>query len=334
MKITLPHRGRGRLSAAREAEFEDSLAEFCAAIREIRSRLDFDVSARGWCYLLEEHGLTKGNFDEAQELIKKCRKSGLLPLDIVAEDTARGFENLETIDDHGPEEEAGGIISMLRSAHLYYNPISFWEFQTHYLEMMVEKIDLKSLFNPICREFRVPVANARGWSDLNSRAAMMRRFAAHEAEGRQCVLLYCGDHDPAGLRISDFMRSNMGELSDAVGWCPDNLIIDRFGLNSDFIEQHGLTWIDNLETASGRRLDDPRHPDHGKAYVQDYLSEFGVRKVEANALVVRPEGGRDLCRRAILQYIDEDATDRWAIELTERRDVVQAEVELRLEQAR
>jgi hypothetical protein len=41
---------------------------------------------------------------------------------------------------------------------------------------------------------------------------------------------------------------------------------------------------------------DPRHTDHGKAYVQDYFRRYGARKVEANALVVAPELGRDLCR--------------------------------------
>ena len=77
----------------------------------------------------------------------------------------------------------------------------------------------------------------------------------------------------------------------------------RFGLNADFIEANGLSWIDNLETSSGGRLDDPRHTDHRKPYVQTYIREFGVRKCEANPLVVTPEAGRQLCRDAILQYV-------------------------------
>jgi hypothetical protein len=74
-------------------------------------------------------------------------------------------------------------------------------------------------------------------------------------------------------------------------------------LNADFIEANGLSWIDNLETSSGGRLDDPRHTDHRKPYVQTYIREFGVRKCEANPLVVTPEAGRQLCRDAILQYV-------------------------------
>ena len=99
--------------------------------------------------------------------------------------------------------------------------MSFWENQPFYLQMLVEKIDLRSLFHPICYRFKVPISNARGWSDLNSRAALMRRFAQHEAEGRQGVLLYCGDHDPAGLQISEALRSNLEELGDALEQAPE-----------------------------------------------------------------------------------------------------------------
>jgi hypothetical protein len=92
----------------------------------------------------------------------------------------------------------------------------------------------------------------------------MKRFAEHEAAGRQCVLLLCGDHDPGGLHITDKMRKNLSDLSGAVGWTPENLIISRFGLNADFINRHRLTWIDNLETSSGKQLDDENHDDHYK----------------------------------------------------------------------
>jgi hypothetical protein len=53
-------------------------------------------------------------------------------------------------------------------------------------------------------------------------------------------------------------------------------------------------------------LADPDHEDHNKPYVQDYLRQFGARKVEANALVVRPEAGRQLCLDAIRRYIPDD----------------------------
>jgi hypothetical protein len=80
---------------------------------------------------------------------------------------------------------------------------------------------------------------------VNVRAGYMQRFVEKEAEGKRCVLLAFTDHDPGGLHINKFLRSNLEELARAVGWSPDNLIIERFGLDYDFIEREQLTWIDN-----------------------------------------------------------------------------------------
>lgn len=254
--ITLPKRKRGRQTPASAAEYQAELERLAAMILQIRSRLDFTVSSRGWCYILEsEAGLSKGDFDAAQELINDCRKSGLLPLDICAVDRARTFENIEYLDTESPQDFIAWARSAVDSRLNTYKPVSFWEDKPVFLQMVVEKIDLKSLFAPVCSRYSIPIANAKGWSDIHLRADMMRRFAEHEAAGRQCVLLYCGDHDPAGLRISESLRANMEELSGAVGgWSPKDVVIDRFGLNADFIEQHGLSWIENLHTGSGKDL--------------------------------------------------------------------------------
>ena len=92
------------------------------------------------------------------------------------------------------------------------------------------------------------------------------------------MLLYCGDFDPAGLLISNVLRDNLRDLAVAVGWSPDedNLTIERFGLNHDFIVANNITWVDGLKTGGGLDLEDPNHSDHDKAYVQDYLRLYGA----------------------------------------------------------
>jgi hypothetical protein len=35
-----------------------------------------------------------------------------------------------------------------------------------------------------------------------------------------------------------------------------------------------------------RRLYDPRHPDHAKPYVRDYIRRYGARKVEQNIKLI------------------------------------------------
>ena len=322
---TLPNLGRGRPNEARRDAYQSDLREFCQRIQEIASTLDFSVGSRGWCYILENEGvISKGEFDRAERLIVECRKSGDLPLDICAVDEKRAADGVERLDGD-IENETDAIFHYIATAHQYYRPISFWDDLPVYCEIAVEKGDLKSLFGQVAAEFHIPISNVGGWSDINSRVAMMRRFADWESKGKQCVLLYCGDHDPGGLRISDCLHSNFCELENAVGWHPAHLVVDRFGLNADFIEAQRLTWIDNLETGSGKRLDDPRHPEHNLKYVQDYLARFGARKCEANALVIRPQAGRELCRRAIERYLPRDAISRYESELaTKRKELSEA----------
>jgi hypothetical protein len=301
--VILPTVKRGRRTAAAQAQYDAQLEVFYDAILEIKSRLDFEVSARGWCYLMEQAGaITKANFSQVETLINDARKSGALPINICAVDETRSFDCLEALHETDLDARLDTIEDYVGYYLDNYQPFSFWEDKSVYLEMLVEKIDLKSLFNRICRPINLPIANAKGWPDIHVRAAMMRRFQKHEAAGRQCVLLYCGDHDPAGLHIADSYREMFRDIR-SVNWSPDHLIIDRFGLNRDFIDQHHLTWIDNLITGTGKDLADSKHPDYNKPYVRQYIKAHGVRKVEANALVVVPEKARNLCKEAIEKYL-------------------------------
>ena len=51
--------------------------------------------------------------------------------------------------------------------------------------MGVEKSDLKGLFEDVCAEFDLPIANFGGWVDINARVDFMLRFKEKEAEGKQ-----------------------------------------------------------------------------------------------------------------------------------------------------
>ncbi len=78
-----------------------------------------------------------------------------------------------------------------------------------------------------------------------------------------------------------------------------------------------LTWIDNL-ISGGKKL-----PDHNKAYIREYIAEFGERKVEANALVVRPDVARELVESAINEYLPANASEKMDMAL----EVGQARIE-------
>lgn len=294
-----------------------NLQEFADKLLEISAQIGRKVSARGWCYILEGNRfINKDQFDKVEGLINNCRKAGLIPVDFVAEEKAREFDGVVEPDTVPVVEDAAGWLRGLLNQAEHYNP-DWWQGEKYYIQIIVEKVDLVDLFLPVCKRFKIPIANSKGWGSVLQRATYARRFKAAEERGLKCVLLYCDDHDPDGLRISEFLRSNLADLSDVVwedgepGYDPSDLIIDRFGLNYDLIQRLGLTWIDNLITGSGLNLASAHHKNYKMPYLQDYLKSIGERKCEANSIVIRPREAEALCLAAILKYLGDDAPDRF-----------------------
>jgi hypothetical protein len=296
---------------------DNKLREFAHELQRMSQSIGFKVSARGWCYLLEQaRMINKNGFDKAENLINDCRKKGFLPVDFVAEEDARAFSGVKNKTDGTIKSVLQWMCSNGLTGHRYYVP-DWWDGEDYYVQMLVEKIDLKTLFEPVASEYHIPIANTKGWSSILQRAEYARRFKEAEARGLTCVVLYCGDHDPDGLRISDTIRKNLEQLAEiewddgTEGYDPANLKIVRFGLNYDFITQQGYTWIDNLITGSGKNLASPGHPNFNLKYVQEYLRRIGARKCEANAIVTTPGAARELVRDAI-EAIVGDARERFA----------------------
>lgn len=294
---------------------DEELIAFANALQAFP--VPFELSARGWGYQLEDAGLiTKAEFDYVESIINKCRKKGFLPIDFIAEEEGRKFTGVETPETDTPIVYMKRYLNAVLTCDDWYTP-DWWAGEDFYIQMLVEKIDLKTLFEPICHEYHIPIATSKGWSSMLQRAEYAKRFMRAEAKGLKCVLLYCGDHDPDGLRISDFIRENLDDLREIVwadgtpGYDPAALQIRRFGLDYEFIKKNNLTWIDNLITGSGKNLASPAHKNYHMPYVQNYLKEFGIRKCEANALVVRPTEARQLCREAIEEYLGGAAITRF-----------------------
>lgn len=296
---------------------------------------------------MEQGGyIDKSQFDKVDSAINRCRKDGMIPVDFVAEEAARQFANVEEPSKGDLDDTIKWLLKRVLHGNEYYTP-DWWIGEKCYIQLLVEKIDLKTLFEPVCAEYHIPIANAKGWSSILQRAEYARRFKQAEEQGLQCILLYCGDHDPDGLRISDTIRQNLEQIRDIVwedgerGYDPADLKIHRFGLNYDFIKKNGYTWIDNLITGSGGELaielpdgsyapgqtkDGNQHKNFELPYLQDYLNSYGVRKCEANAIVTTPDAARDYVREEIEKWVGPDALHRFEI----KREEVKIEYEKRL----
>ena len=298
---------------------KSQLQEFADGLEELSQRIGFKISPRGWCYQLEsERVINKDQFDKVENYINKCRKEGLLPVDFVAEEESRQFSGVSKQTPETLQEFIRAYIEAPLSCYEWYEP-DWWANEEYYIQMLVEKIDLKTLFSPVCEEYHIPIATSKGWSSVLQRATYALRFKEAEERGLKCVLLYAGDHDPDGLRISDFIKKNLYDIQDvcweggSTGYDPTNLIIDRFGLSSSYINANNLTWIDNLITGSGNNLALPSHKNHSMPYVKEYIRTYGVRKCEANAIVPFPVEARQLVREAIEKYLSNNALARFSL---------------------
>jgi hypothetical protein len=69
-----------------------------------------------------------------------------------AELRRRRAEGIEILD-YDVETEIDWQIDHLLQLPSRYTPISFWEGQEHYVEIGVEKVDLKHLFSPSAANF-------------------------------------------------------------------------------------------------------------------------------------------------------------------------------------
>lgn len=313
---------------------KERLQEFANVLEDMNYDIGFKVSARGWGYLMEQGGyITKSEFNKVENAINKCRREGYLPVDFVSAEEARAFKGVEKPSDGDTMDTLRWMLRDVLLGQKYFIP-EWWEDEEYYIQVLVEKIDLKTLFYPICSDYKIPIANAKGWSSILQRAEYANRFKQAEEQGLKCVLLYCGDHDPDGLRISDTIRKNLQQIEQIkwedgnYGYDPSNLIIDRFGLNYDFIQENDFTWIDNLITGSiaGLDLADHRHRNHYMPYVQKYLHKVGARKCEANVIVTKPDIAAELMREAIEKYLGPDASDRFEA----KREVVKKDYEANL----
>lgn len=330
------------IPSSRGEERHIELLEFADALIEAQEEIGFKMSARGWGYFLEgELVITKAEIDRAEKLVNECRAKGYLPIDFIASEEARKFSGVEKPEEDSPIHYMKRFLTGALNCQEYYTP-DWWEEEEYYIQMLVEKIDLKTLFKPICEEYHVPVATSKGWASMSQRAEYARRFKEAEEKGLKTVLLYCGDFDPDGLRIGETIRKNLYDLigvnwgDGTKGYDPTELVIHRFGLNYDYIMRNNLTWIDNLITGSkgclaeeingkivqGRTKQGRPHPNFHLPYVQAYLRKVGVRKCEANAIVKTPMNARILCRASIEAYLGVDALSRFEDIRQEIRDIL------------
>lgn len=166
----------------------DILTEEQRTVRDVYYALE----ARGFPQELDD----PSNFEYryVKRAVKKGRRAGFIDPSLIY-DASRQAEATVTTGYDSPEQFARDVVE---PAWKQYEE-NFWEDQSAYVEVWLEKQSLASVFAPICRKHNVRLEATRGdWSDSKIFEAA-QRLQSRLVEDKDVKVLYFGDYNPSGL---------------------------------------------------------------------------------------------------------------------------------------
>jgi len=162
-----------------------------------------------------------------------------------------------------------------------------WKDQPFHLEVWIEKDALVGFLSDLGEHLGVRIAPCRGYQSYTNRKRAIQRFEEkRDAEGKEAVVLYCGDLDPSGIDMSRFLENEFSEIAR----------FKRVCLNLDDVETYNLP--------DGKiKNSDKRTPSYRKQFPL-----LGDKVYELDAL---PPGVlKDKVQRAVLAYFDQGIYDK------------------------
>jgi len=187
-------------------------------------------------------------------VISKARLAGQISWTSIV-DNARTFKGVYV------EERLAGSIENISN---FYAP-DLWQDQINHVEVWVEKDALADVVSRPCKRWKVPYMACKGYMSSSEMWSAAHRFRRAHRQGRDCVLIHLGDHDPSGI---DMTRDNVDRLSTMFA----DVEIKRVALNMDQIEEYS-------PPPNPTKITDSR--------AESYISEFGHESWELDALEPR-----------------------------------------------
>lgn len=138
-----------------------------------------------------------------------------------------------------------------------------WADQPYYVEVWVEKDALSSVIERPCARLAVPYMACKGYMSASAAWEAGQRFKEAREDGKQCVLVHLGDHDPSGI---DMTRDNHERLEL---FSEGDVHVERIALNMDQVRRYN-------PPPNPAKLSDSR--------ARDYIRSHGKTSWELDAL--------------------------------------------------
>jgi hypothetical protein len=172
--------------------------------------------------------------------------------------------------------------------------LSRWKDQDWYVELYCEKQALEAVLKPLAKKYHIFFGVNKGYTSASVMYDIAMRMDKKIDEGKMCVILYLGDHDPSGL---DMVRDIQKRVCEFLGLeAEDNDYFNTvpIALTKEQIKQH-------KPPSNPAQRKDPR--------AAWYIRDHGVRSWELDALT--PDVLIKLTEAAILKYLDVDKYLAW-----------------------
>lgn len=176
----------------------------------------------------------------------------------------------------------------------------YWGRQENYVEVWVEKDALLGVVERACGKFHVPHMACKGYLSASEAWRAGQRFADARKNGKKCVLLHLGDHDPSGI---DMTRDNDDRL--AMFAKTASVDVRRLALNLDQVHAHN-------PPPNPAKITDSRST--------GYISKYGKKSWELDAL--SPSIIDGIISEEIESLIDQNLWDEVEEEEAEKRKLL------------
>jgi len=216
---------------------------------------------------------TKNDYNKLSILLKNARYFGLIDWDAIVDRNRQAIKHPEFED----------IPDLLDSALSSYRKDRHRN-QDNYIEIWCEKDALASVIEPITDKYHLTLLVDKGFNSVSAMFDAVKRFSDEgNAKGKDCYILYLGDHDPSGLNMVDVIRKKL----------------EIFNVGLVYVKRLALTLeqIDNLNPDSQPvKMTDTRS--------KKYIEKYGYETWEVDTL--SSEYIQNLLVSEIERFIDMD----------------------------